>query len=136
MTGVVWGIMLVLIGIIFFIVALAQSAQNRSYASCSERVSATVTNKTSRRTKHGRAYELYVTYNVDGADYERWIGVNADTYDAVNEGGQYEIYYKPQNPKCAVNPENLNPKNVRVIFIVAATATVLGIVLFLIGRIV
>ncbi len=78
-----FGILLAIAGVIVLIAALAQALQNRSYAACSEKMQVTVAQKTSRRVKNGRVYELYVNYNVNGIDYERWIGVGADEFNSV-----------------------------------------------------
>lgn len=121
-------------GVIFLIAGLAQAAQNRSYAACSEKVSATVTHKTSRKVKNGRVYELNVAYEVDGTAYEKWIGVSADAYEACDVGSRYEICCKPQNPKHAVDPRNLNPRNARTVLIIGAALTAVGIAMFLISR--
>ena len=126
-----WGLMLALAGIILLIAALAQAVQNRSYAACSEKAAATVTHKTSRKTKNGRSYELLVAYEVNEIAYEKWIGVRAEDFNVVNTGDPFEILYKPQNPKHAVSPASIRPRNVRTVLIIGAALTAVGIALFM-----
>lgn len=128
------GLILAFAGVIVLIAAMAQALQNRSYAACSEKAEATVTHKTSRKVKNGRAYELHIAYEVDGNAYEKWIGVNADAFAATEVGSKCEVLYKPQNPKRAIYPANLSPRNVRTVLIIGAALTAVGVALFLLAR--
>ncbi len=130
---IIFGIMLILAGVIVLIAAFSQWLQNRSYAACSASVMATVTRKTSRVTKRGRVYELYVAYTVDGVPYEKWVCSKADEFDGISEGGQVELRYKPRAPKHCVRVWQLSPKAVRALFIVGAVLTVVGVALYLAG---
>lgn len=128
------GILLILTGAILLICALAQWLQKRSYSACSENVSATITRMRKRNVKNGVAYELTCAYTVDGTSYEKVIGVTRTEYEALCEGRKYELLYKPADPKRAVRPQNLNPNSTRILLLVGFAVTVVGVVLFLLGR--
>ena len=127
-------IMLILAGIIVLIAAAAQAGQNRSFAACSETTIGTVTRKRSRNVKNGKSHELTVSYTVDGTPYEKVVGALLSEFESIAEGDNIELRYKPDNPRKAVRPEQLNPKNVRIVLIVGAVLLVLGVVLFFIGH--
>ena len=128
------GIVLAAAGVIVLIAGLAQLLQNRSYADSCE-VQANITGKHSRRVKNGVAYELYTEYAVDGESYKKTVGVTAQEFDAVGAGDTVTLRYKPKNPKCAVPPSTLNPKNARVVLIVGGALTVLGAVIIVLNLI-
>ena len=127
------GIMLILLGGIFLIAALAQGLQSRSYVACSETTKATVENKTSRLVKNGRVYELYVKYTVDGTTYEKWVGSKADEFSDIHEGEKIDVRYKPGDPKKCARPFQLAPKNGKVVAILGAASVAVGVALYLLG---
>lgn len=129
-----FGLMLAFAGIIVLIAGAAQAMQNRSYAACSETVMGTVTRKRSRNVKNGKSHELTVSYTVDGTAYEKVVGALLTEYNAINEGDEIELRYKPDNPKKAVRPEMLKPRNVKIVLVVGAVLIIAGVALFFIGR--
>ena len=128
------GIMLGFAGIIVLIAGLAQGAQNRTYAACSETVKGTVTRKQSRNVKNGKSHELTVSYTVGGIAYEKVVGALLSEYNQIAVGDAIDLRYKPSDPKKAVRPGQLQPKNARVVLIVGAVLLVAGVALFFIGQ--
>lgn len=126
-----YAIMFLAAGVIFLIITLAQWLQNRSYAACSERTTAVIDAKTKRHTKHGHVYELHAVYNVNGVEYKKWLAATATDYDTYSEGQSIEIAYKPHNPKKCIRPFQLEPKQVKVLFITTAVLIAIGAVLWL-----
>lgn len=129
-----FGIMLGFAGIIVLIAGLAQAAQNRSYAACSEAATGTVMRKRSRYVKNGVSHELTVSYTVGGIAYEKVVGALLSEYEQIAVGDAIDLRYKPDNPKRAVRPEQLQPKNVRIVLIVGAVLLAAGVALYFIGQ--
>ncbi len=130
---IAFGIMLLMAGVIVLIAALAQYLQNRSYAASSEDATATVTGRRKRHVKNGVAYELRVSYTVDGNSYERTVGATATEYEQILEGQSLALKYKPHNPQKAVRPESLHPRNFRIALIIGLVLTAAGAILYLLG---
>lgn len=127
------GIMLGLAGIIMLVIVLALIAQNHAFKDA-KRVTGTVTYKRSHRMKNGTSYELTLAYEVEGTAYKRPVNVSMNEYDSIPVGGAYEVLYRPDKPKKILRSKDTDPKNVRVVLIVAVVLTVAGAALFLIGR--
>lgn len=129
-----WGVVFGLAGIIMFIITALQAARVRSFTNDAEEVAAKVTKKYTHRRKNGRSFELTLEYGVDGAQYKKTLEVASTTYSGAIEGAPITILYKPNNPKRIAIPSEINARNVRILLIVSAALTLVGVVLFFIGR--
>ena len=129
-----WGVVFALAGIILFIITACQAAKMRSFANDSEEVSATVTKKYTHKRKNGRSYELTLSYDVDGTNYQKTLEVASATYEGALVGAPIALLIKPNHPKRVAVPSELHPSNIKILLIVSAALTVVGVVAFFIGR--
>ena len=129
-----WGVVFGLAGIIMFIITAFQAARVRFFTNDSEEVAAKVTKKYTHRRKNGRSFELTLEYSVDGTQYKKMLEVNSNTFSGSIEGAPITILYKPNNPKRIAVPSEINARNIRILLIVSAALTAIGVALFFIGR--
>ena len=130
--AILTGIVLVLIGIGMLIGAAAAVGKRRTFAEA-ESVTGTIIGKRKWKRKNGTAYELILSYTVDGTEYHKTVGSVRSEYQAVAEGDPIALLVRPDKPKRVVRPETLEPKNVRILLLCGAAFIGIGIVLFLIG---